>query len=126
MFVEARIVELLHQKIARSCVAGEWDLHFNHGEQIPNCRELLLRSATWCEDSIVEELFLLSAMVCADEMSLYRVDTISDPEYRAAILVTITPPDRADPLVCLFTAFYSGEDTPDPDPTLDPFYLATH
>jgi hypothetical protein len=122
MSIEILIIDLVHQEIARNCAIGEWDWQIETQTPTPTPRELLVQSARWCEDATVADLFLLSALVCADNLSIYQIDDRSDSDYRQALLKSI-PADRTrSDLVCYFTAMYADEDLPDPDPQADPFY----
>lgn len=122
MSIEILIIDLVHQEIARNCAIGEWDWQIETQTPTPTPRELLVQSASWCENATVADLFLLSALVCADNISIYQIDDRSDSDYRRALIESIPDRPHQSDLACYFTAIYADEDLPDTDPQADPFY----
>lgn len=122
MSIEILIVELVHQEIAGNCAIGEWDWQIRSRIAVPTHRELLIQSAQWCEDPTIANLFLLSALVAADNISIYQIDTCTDADYRRELLALV--PWERSPLeiVHYFSALYSGDEAPDLDPQASPFY----
>jgi hypothetical protein len=121
--LELELFSLLQQKIASACVTCERDWNIRQGYPIPSPEDLLVEAVHGQADETLADILRLSALVCADSLSLYQIDNVSDLEARARVIPELPVPSIASDLACAFTAIYDGiEEGDPPDPTACPFY----
>lgn len=125
MSTEILIINLVHEEIGHRCSTGEWDWYFTTNTPTPSPTEIIIQSAQWCEDDDIQQIFLLSAMLTASELSIHLIDVFSDSEYRQGEMALIPIPIPPLAIVCYFAALYSGDEIIDDiDPQADPFYFS--
>jgi hypothetical protein len=122
--IELEITRLIQAKIASACVTGERDWNIRQGYPIPTPRDILIEAVEAQDCESLADIFRLSALAVADELSLYRIDNEIDLEARALALSQRFEPSLALDVATTFAALYDGiEEGDPPDPTTDPFYV---